>query len=1398
MRSTLTTYRLSAGLTALALAVTCASVPAAAQNEDGTGGPPSAVATDNAAIAAAQNDNYVDGSESVGSADWLADATGRKRVFIQTRGTSALMALSKAEKKGISAAAARRSARTIADATIAKTNVIVDAVKQLDPAAFEMYGSQYTVPGVAMEASAVALRKALNFDNVVTIVELPYYERPALETATGGSISTQTADGADLIRAIAAWQAGHTGQDVVVAVADSGFDYTHSDFGGPGTTAAYNTAKSNPAATPQSGWFDSTKVKGMIDLAGATGTGQNPDGNPIPTVSGFDHGTHVAGIVAGWGVNTNGTRFAPSSYSSVSAAQVKALKIGPGMAPNAKLWPIKIFADGSSGGTSLGVASLEYVAQQAGQGNKIDVINQSIGSDWGQVNNTYKENALQVLNQYGIIAVISEGNGGDYVDIGGSPGVQERALTVASADNTVTNGSVPISSFSSRGAHGSYDGRVKPDLTAIGGSVVSAYSGTGSNSTPASGTSMSSPMTAGAAAVAIGAHPGWKANNDNAALRFKALMMNTASSGVADAAGRKYSLTRTGTGLVNTADAAKSKVWLASDQNDHLVTASFGVVEASGPTTLTRTVTVHNDGASQVTFNTGYVPFTAVPGVNFTASPAQISIAAGAAAKVTVTLSIPDPLALRRTIDPTMSSTTSDGKARQYVTEASGILDLQSTDPANVPWLRLGVFAAPKPATKIVGQAPVFAGSDPLKGTLTFGGTGLDFGATSFAEAAQPLSMGFQWGITDDNNNVDERDYTRRSADTDVVGAATNAPELAEKSNGTLYFAIAGRGNRARPVTGMDSVSATIELTTKFNNAKYRLELVQPKNQGSSKKDDRYVVRTIRLSDNAVVETQSVNGYDAGLDTNAFDSNVWILTVNLKNIGFAAGHTGSTEIEYKARLIADSLNDDTGTITYDVYNPDLWFERPASWNSHFVRSVAGTNLVIHRKSQDTNAKVLLVHMHNVSGTRTQVLDVPPDTVTSSSPPVITGLPRVGQTLTATPGQWTGAATFGFAYQWLRGGQAIGGATGSSYTVAAGDEGKAFSVRVTATRGTKSGTATSASVTVHDGSPVATVPPAISGLPVAGATLAATPGTWLDADGATFAYQWLRGGQAIGGATGPTYPVAAQDERADLSVRVSATAGGRTGQATSAAVTVVPLSGSAGAGQGGEDESTAGLGISLSAATQAYGKGGVIATVRVPRAVVVVGAVVKIRSGETVLGQKALAADDIGIATSAASGYLSVEVPISATAAAGRHSVVATYTVQAGATTVTLTSASTVLTVTAGGSSTPPKTSTKPGTKKAAKKGAKITLKVSKKSVRAGATVKVRVKVTAGGKAASGKVAIRVGKKTVKVVKLKKGKRNVKVKLKKAGKQKITVRFRGSAKVKPKTSKAKVVRVLRAV
>ena len=84
------------------------------------------------------------------------------------------------------------------------------------------------------------------------------------------------------------------------------------------------------------------------------------------------------------------------------------------------------------------------------------------------------------------------------------------------------------------------------------------------------------------------------------------------------------------------------------------------------------------------------------------------------------------------------------------------------------------------------------------------------------------------------------------------------------------------------------------------------------------------------------------------------------------------------------------------------------------------------------------------------------------------------------------------------------------------------------------------------------------PPKVSGPAQVGATLTATPGTWSESN-PTVAYQWIRNGTPITGATTATYQVVAADAGQQLKVTVTASAAGFTSAtASSNAVTIAKV------------------------------------------------------------------------------------------------------------------------------------------------------------------------------------------------------------------------------------------------
>lgn len=133
---------------------------------------------------------------------------------------------------------------------------------------------------------------------------------------------------------------------------------------------------------------------------------------------------------------------------------------------------------------------------------------------------------------------------------------------------------------------------------------------------------------------------------------------------------------------------------------------------------------------------------------------------------------------------------------------------------------------------------------------------------------------------------------------------------------------------------------------------------------------------------------------------------------------------------------------------------------------------------------------------NSSGSTTSASNATP--VVSSQPqgprntgePGISGTARVGSTLTASSGSWTGSPT-SYAFQWYScpstGGRpdatdcsALGGATARSYVPAAGTVGRRLRVRVTATNASGSGVAVSNPTAAVQAAPPATGCPAGTG------------------------------------------------------------------------------------------------------------------------------------------------------------------------------------------------------------------------------------------------------------------------------------------------------------------------------
>jgi subtilisin family serine protease len=218
-----------------------------------------------------------------------------------------------------------------------------------------------------------------------------------------------------------------TGAGVRIGIIDTGIDYQQPMFGGSGLLADY---QANDRVTIHAGLFPTAKVVGGTDFAGDAYTGSNlpaPDPNPTDCNG---HGSHVAGTAAGFGVNADGTTYT-GPYGP--ATPFSSLRIGPGAAPQALLYALRIF--GCKGSTSLTPQAIDWAIDPDGDGDfsdHLDVINMSLGSNYGGISDI-SAMAAENAALAGVIVVAAAGNAGDTYFIHSSPASATRAIAVAAS-----------------------------------------------------------------------------------------------------------------------------------------------------------------------------------------------------------------------------------------------------------------------------------------------------------------------------------------------------------------------------------------------------------------------------------------------------------------------------------------------------------------------------------------------------------------------------------------------------------------------------------------------------------------------------------------------------------------------------------------------------------------------------------------------------------------------------------------------------------------------------------------------------------------------------------------------------------------------------------------------------
>jgi minor extracellular serine protease Vpr len=225
------------------------------------------------------------------------------------------------------------------------------------------------------------------------------------------------------------------GEHIKVAILDTGIDYTHANFGGPGTPEAYATAHAAETAPADPALFGpkAPRIKGGTDLVGDAydPESEDPDiATPHPDPNPLDcngHGSHVAGIAAGSGVTPLGKTFR-GPYDAATFS--KSFRIGPGVAPRADLYAVRVF--GCDGSTDVTIDAIEWAVD-----NDMDVINMSLGSNFGSEDDPSAVAAHNAVRS-GVVVVAAAGNAGNGYYLESTPASGNGVISVAATDATKT------------------------------------------------------------------------------------------------------------------------------------------------------------------------------------------------------------------------------------------------------------------------------------------------------------------------------------------------------------------------------------------------------------------------------------------------------------------------------------------------------------------------------------------------------------------------------------------------------------------------------------------------------------------------------------------------------------------------------------------------------------------------------------------------------------------------------------------------------------------------------------------------------------------------------------------------------------------------------------------------
>ncbi len=546
-----------------------------------------------------------------------------------------------------------------------------------------------------------------------------------------------------------------------------------------------------------------------------------------------------------------------------------------------------------------------------------------------------------------------------------SPGVSVTVLKVDMADT--------MANFSSRGPR-TGDAALKPDVTAPGLQIFSVAARTTNAGVFLDGTSMATPHVSGVMALLRQLHPTWTVEE------LKALLMNTAGHNVtvyANATPPYVGAGRVGAGRVDVAAAAASQAVAFDADDPGRVSASFGVLEVSENTTVTKNIVVENKSVTPQTYTLGFTPFATIPGVSVS-FPGGADLEVPADSSVTFQIQLTaDAALMRHTMDPSLA-TTGEGFARSWFSEVDG--DVTLTPGSGSP-LRVPIYAAARPVSAMKSLQPTI-GLSGSKGTATLGlaGQGL---ATGTSYPTDILSLVSPFELLEDNPDFATSDARFLGVTSDYQVQVANGKSLADSM---IYFGVTFQQAWSSPVPLVGDIYFDVNGDGKDDYDLFVADFSYL--SGNPLYDDVYVATLCNLS-TASCTAEPVNGITPDvLDSVPMNTNVIVLPVAVPQLGLTAGHSKFSF--YFKRTSGTQVRH-----SFDPTAPGLSFGGPAAAAGSaqpIFPDRPSTVLTVNYSQSDYTADgaqgILLLHHDNAAGQHAEAVGVSFGSCSVSASPVV--------------------------------------------------------------------------------------------------------------------------------------------------------------------------------------------------------------------------------------------------------------------------------------------------------------------------------------------------------------------------------------------------------------------------